>query len=1305
MHTARNAVLIACIAAAGAAMAQSSAAQTAPAASPSARSAEVFVQTGHALHVTVTAFSPDGQRLATCDGVGAVIGWDVASGRQYRELQRHTGMCLGLAFTPDGANVISSGGAASGNQVVMTRWSDGQPVQSWSGYPGQVVEVAATPDGRGAWALGDKGVLLRWALGSDAPVQSINLLLPGESQDKVGNHSAMVLSAAQDRAFIARKDGVVLSLPLAPGGTPVQLARFAEDVSSLALSPDGKLLAVALGSLRGSTVKDVILLDAATGREQRRLSGHSGAVLALAFSPDGRLLASAAQMDLGKLLAGSIRDVQENESLRLWRVEDGVQLADMRNQRNRNGTPFLRGSLAFSPAADVQARAQAPEPALRIALGMWDEAPRVYEVDPQAAAGTTPIRLVRTLEGRGLAARQLVASDAAQRLMVSDGRPRVEPRDTPLRPDDLRREFGREADWTAGRVQRIGQLYSGIGMSTKVQRASLWDLKSGKLDQIIDWQRGPTSDLGVDAQGRFTSVAPMFPYTVLIAPLKSRIVRQATADAQGNVTLRHFGYEPWDGPPDEIFTAIPAGVTGGPAAGAATLPTQPLPTGAGAYNTDIIVQSPAQRWTAIAGIPIQSTEAAAANPLRQRVFVQERLQDGAQVHRHDIAMPGVVRAMAVSADERTLWVSGTAKGQPYDMAHEAWLLAVNLADGQVVRQWALAQGLTVDGIAAHPGGDMAITNGGTNLSVWDRRQDARKYFVKASDSLRPVRALSLTPDGKTIAAADVAGWTVVWDWAEGAEPVPRWARQLAAPAPHLLSFMNGGRRIAAGAPDGSIRLLATNSGDEAARMIRFDNDEWITIIPEGYFVASQDGDRWLNVRMDGKVYGIDQFYDVFYRPDIVERRLTGKSITGLINFTLQDALEQPPPRVTLTLSAAALPAAGQKLRVALQADTLGGGVGEVRLMHNGKLVEVFNRAVLRSGLAQRPADLPAASAPSAANASDPAAAISLQPQGAGRGEEVVTRALVMMNTAQKADGGGTRAPLNQVTGEATVELVPGENAFTVIGFNAPGNLNARPLTRALNATGTLAQPRVFLLAVGIDEFRAANAAPRLNNAVKDSSDLARALRERLGQTYRNAPVVVRSLQNSQATRAALVESLAQLEKEMLPSDLLVWFVASHGTVDAANQYGIVLHDWDGSNRVGSLFSATEILEASRRIKAFNQFVILDTCHAGGVDSLVRGLYDSRLSVLARNMGLHLFASASATEEAIDNYQGNGLFTHTLLEGLKGNAADRNADRQVTINELGDFARRTTMTIAQQKNHSQEPLLLNFGKDVTVYAIP
>jgi len=865
----------------------------------------------------------------------------------------------------------------------------------------------------------------------------------------------------------------------------------------------------------------------------------------------------------------------------------------------------------------------------------------------------------------------------------------------------VRREFGRDADWTDERLKRLGVLYGGRGWLTQLHRASMWDLKSGRLERIVDLHRAPIADLGLDAQGNFVTSAPLFPQTIMVAPLKTNIVREATVAADGESEPRysHYGYEPWDGPPDEIFLPVAPLV---PAAAPAI--TEPAPPAhQGSYWTEQIIQSPAQRWSVVAGIPIQNSKDAATSTMSPRLFVLERLADGRRQHRYDIAAPGIVLDMTIAADERTLWATGTTRGLVYNDDHEAWLMAIDLADGSVTRVWHLDRGVTVNQLAAHPSGLQVLSNGTTGLTVWDKSEATRKYRVEASAQSRNLRALAVSADGRRIVSSDLTGWTTLWDWPSNEAPVKKWSRQLAQPTPYLLGFMAQNQRIAAGAGDGSVRILATSDGSEIARMIRFDDDQWITMIPEGYFVASQEGDRWVNVRMGGKVYGIDQFYDVFYRPDIVERKLAGLPIDSLITVTLEDALRQPPPQVALLLPSDATAMAGQTIKARLRIKSLGGGVGEVRVLHNGKLIDVLNRPTKRPSSPPGPVASSAASAV-ASSAGIPSPTATPTP---AQGDAAVTRALRLAVQSQlAAKNQGTPVPLVQdVSEEVEIELVAGENAITALAFNGAGTLNSRPVTQRIQAAGAAPAPRVFLLAVGIDQFMNPNMAPTLQFAVKDSNDFAQAVRDKLGSAYRNAPVVVRILQNQAATSAGLQQALEQLQKDVRPNDLLIWFVASHGTLDSRAQYGIVLHDWDGRFNEGSLFSTGQILEAARRIRAFNQFVILDTCHAGGVSSLVSGLYDARLTVLARNMGLHVFASASATEEAVDGYQGNGLFTHTLLTGLRTPAADGNADHRVTIKELGDYARRETKRIARQVfSRSQDPLLMNFGKDVTVYAI-
>src|SRR5262249_30689532 len=93
-------------------------------------------------------------------------------------------------------------------------------------------------------------------------------------------------------------------------------------LSQVRLSPCGKYVAAARGG-------DVVLWDARTGKEARRLRG-----LCVGFSPDGRLLACGAWHSEGDRTAGAIT---------LHDLATGKALREMRGHR----TPV--SSLAFTP--------------------------------------------------------------------------------------------------------------------------------------------------------------------------------------------------------------------------------------------------------------------------------------------------------------------------------------------------------------------------------------------------------------------------------------------------------------------------------------------------------------------------------------------------------------------------------------------------------------------------------------------------------------------------------------------------------------------------------------------------------------------------------------------------------------------------------------------------------------------------------------------------------------------------------------------------------------------------------------------
>jgi len=136
-----------------------------------------------------------------------------------------------------------------------------------------------------------------------------------------------------------------------------------------------------------------------------------------------------------------------------------------------------------------------------------------------------------------------------------------------------------------------------------------------------------------------------------------------------------------------------------------------------------------------------------------------------------------------------------------------------------------------------------------------------------------------------------------------------------------------------------------------------------------------------------------------------------------------------------------------------------------------------------------------------------------------------------------------------------------------------------------------------------------------------------------------------------------------------------------------NQYYMLTHDYDGTITEKNTISSNAIIEMSKKVKSLRQLFIFETCHAGGVDTITSGLYDARMSVLAKKMGLHIYASASDKQAAMDGYKSNGLFTYTLLDGLNNNRqADKYKNGTVSIVGLGEYSKKMTMNLSKQIGH-------------------
>jgi RNA polymerase sigma factor (sigma-70 family) len=235
----------------------------------------------------------------------ALRAWELATGKELQRTEWHAAPEMRgdlLALAPDGKTMVL--GSSGENIVVMDRttgkelvkmkrpgksgvrgatFSPGQrTLITWSGDRDSQVHFWDLATGRHLrqFAFPDLQEYLRdqpapgAVVGGDDSFYYVGTVAPDARMMACGGHGK----------FLAVYD-------LAAGQLLYKKDKLADDVSSLAFSPDSKILAWG-GGLDDPTIH---LLETATGGERHRLCGHIGGISCLAFSADGRILVSGSE--------------------------------------------------------------------------------------------------------------------------------------------------------------------------------------------------------------------------------------------------------------------------------------------------------------------------------------------------------------------------------------------------------------------------------------------------------------------------------------------------------------------------------------------------------------------------------------------------------------------------------------------------------------------------------------------------------------------------------------------------------------------------------------------------------------------------------------------------------------------------------------------------------------------------------------------------------------------------------------------------------------------------------------------------
>jgi WD40 repeat protein/energy-coupling factor transporter ATP-binding protein EcfA2 len=242
--------------------------------------------------ILAMASSPDSTVLALALGHGRVSLWDLRGRRPLRNLENPGGNGgTVVAFSPDSRTVATDAGDGA---VILWDAGTGRPrlVLDRPGPSPPAYELAFSRDGRvltsvlAPRSLSIELGVTRWDVQTGIPLRSRlpTLYGPFSGADPVAftpdGHKLVAASDDETLDIVDLRDGRVLRTR----PSPVPLLK------TVAVSPDGRVVAAAGPDYTSARRNGIVLVDLATGRPLGRPWWVDGTVSALAFSRDGHTL-------------------------------------------------------------------------------------------------------------------------------------------------------------------------------------------------------------------------------------------------------------------------------------------------------------------------------------------------------------------------------------------------------------------------------------------------------------------------------------------------------------------------------------------------------------------------------------------------------------------------------------------------------------------------------------------------------------------------------------------------------------------------------------------------------------------------------------------------------------------------------------------------------------------------------------------------------------------------------------------------------------------------------------------------------
>ncbi|MFI4986808.1 MAG: caspase family protein [Alphaproteobacteria bacterium] len=585
---------------------------------------------------------------------------------------------------------------------------------------------------------------------------------------------------------------------------------------------------------------------------------------------------------------------------------------------------------------------------------------------------------------------------------------------------------------------------------------------------------------------------------------------------------------------------------------------------------------------------------------------------------------GAVLALAVSPDNRTILSGGT------DGKAILW----NRADGRAMATLD-GQGGKLVAVGFDSAGRGVTTDESGAVRVWAPNGTTVAQTYRGG--LQGAGA-QVTPDGRYVVQGNAEGKARLQEVDSG-----RVVKEFAAPsgaARYVLVDVQRQRLVMGGA-DGMVRVLNLGSGANLAEIVATLSG-WAVLDTQGRFDGSQQGVDDVAWIANQATLPIDNFSQKYYEPGLLAKHFAERP--GFVSeaaTVVSDGIFLPPQSTVAVSPGPYQPA--QSVEVTIASEDRGGGIGAVRLFHNGKLV---------------PRDLLAS-------------------------ERTETR-----------NNNSVRQSVYRVA------LVTGSNAFEVVAASEQG-IDGVPATVVAATPGTRPLPALHVVTIGINKYR--DSRLNLDYGAPDALAILAALNRSSGAVF--SKVIEYRLINEAASRQSILELLKGLRAARAEDEVVI-FYAGHGEIFGKEWY-LLPYDANLASEADvahSSISADELRDAIVHIGAERILMFVDACKSGGgVDTIASALDRKVLREVAREAGVAVLAASRRDQLAAELPSlGHGAFTYVVLQGLAGRADRDPADGQITVSKILRYSLEALPTVTQKFGTlPQVPVAYRRGSDFVV----